>query len=90
MSRITIKANTEDKVHWHNIFTPKYYISKAIGPAGMIISQDKTDYSNLTMDFGKYCQLYLKTRNKMTPRSVGGIVLRPKNNRGHTILCHLR
>ena len=32
MPRIMIEANLEEKVNWHNIFTPKYYISQAIGP----------------------------------------------------------
>ena len=30
--RIMIEANLGDKVHWHNIFTPKDYISQDIGP----------------------------------------------------------
>ena len=77
-----IEANLEDKVHWHNVFTPKYYISQAIGPEGMILCQEKTDYSNLKLDFGQYYQLYEKTRNNMAPRSVGGIAIRPKINRG--------
>ena len=37
------------------------------------------------MDLGKYCQVYENTTNSMTPRSVGGILLRPKNDRGHTM-----
>ena len=77
-----IEANLEDKVHWHNVFTPKYYISQAIGPEGMILCKEKTDYSNLKLDFGQYCQVYEKTKNRIMTRSVGGIALRHKNDRG--------
>ena len=77
-----IKAKLEYKVNWHNIFTPKYYILQTIGPVGMILGQDKLDYSNIKLDFGKYCQVYKNNRNSMTPRSVDRIVLRPKNDRG--------
>ena len=48
----------------------------------MILGQDKPHYSNLKLEFGQYCQLYENNRNKMTPRSVDGIALRPKNDRG--------
>ena len=82
MPRITIEAKLKGKVHLHNIFTPKYYISQAIGPAGIILGQDKPDYSNLKLNFVQYCQVYEKTGNKMTPRSIGGIALTPKNDRG--------
>ena len=43
MPRIMIKANLEEKVYWHTILTPKYYITQVIGPAGMILGQDKPD-----------------------------------------------
>ena len=48
----------------------------------MILGQDKPDYSNLKLDFGKYYQVYKYTRYYMTHRSVGGIFLIPKNVRG--------
>ena len=48
----------------------------------MTLGRDKPDHSNLKLDFDKYCQVYEETRNEMTPRSVGGIELGPKNNRG--------
>ena len=55
---------------------------QAIGPAGMILGQEKSDYSNIKLEFGQYFQVYEKTRNSMTPRIVVGIALRPKNYRG--------
>ena len=90
MPSITIKANLEEKFHCHKIFTPEYYTSQAIGPARMILGQDKPYYSNLKLEFGQYCQLYENNRNNMTPRSVDGIALRPKNDRGSYFLCNLR
>ena len=55
MPRIMMEANLEYKVQW-NIFIPKYYISQAFRPQGMILGQDKLDYYNLKMDFGQYFQ----------------------------------
>ena len=72
----------EDNIHWLNFFTPKGYISQAIGPAGMILGKYKPDYSNLKLEFGKYFQVYEETRKGMTHRSVGGIALITKNYRG--------
>ena len=82
MPRISIKANLEDKVHWNNIFTPKYYILQAIRPSGIILSQDKPDYSNIKLEFSQYCQVYEETSNNIIHRRLGGIELRPKNDRG--------
>ena len=82
MQVITIEANLEDKVHWHNIFTPICYTLQALGPSGMILGQDKSYYSNLKLEFGQCCQVYKNTGNDMTPRILGGIALRPKNDRG--------
>ena len=48
----------------------------------MILGKEKPYYSNLKLEFGKFCQVYENTRNDMTPRSLGGIALRPKNDRG--------
>ena len=73
MPMIMIRANLEEKIHWNNIFTPKDYISQAIGLAGMILRQEKPVYPNLKLDVGKYCQVYEKTRKEMMPRSVGFI-----------------
>ena len=87
MPTIVIKTNTEDKVHWHNLFTSKYYISEAIGTEGIILGQDKPNYSNIKLDLGQYFQVCENTRNNMTSRSVGGISLRPKNDRGSYYLC---
>ena len=55
----------------------------------MILSQNKPDYSNLEQDFGQYCKLYEKTGNKMTPRSVGDIVLRTTKDWGLYYLMSL-
>ena len=82
MPRIMIKANLEYKVHCCNIFNPKYYLSKAIIPEGMILGKDKPDYPHIKLEFDQYCQVYEETRNNMTPRSVVGIALRPKKDRG--------
>ena len=77
-----IKVNPEDMIHCHNTFTPKYYMSQVIGPAGMILGQYKTDNFNIKLEFGQYCEVYEKTSDTMTPRSVVGISLRLKNYRG--------
>ena len=82
MTRTIIEKNLEDKVHWNNIFTPKDFISQAIEPSVMIPGNDKPDYSNLKLGFGKYCQVYEKTGNDMMSRSVGGTALSPKHDRG--------
>ena len=82
MSMIMIEANLEYKFHWDNIFTPKCYISQAIGPAGMILGQEKTDYPNLKLESGQYFQVYKKTRNGTTSMIVGVISLKPKNDSG--------
>ena len=81
MPSMVIKENLKDNVHWHNIFTPKDYILQAIAPEVIILGQDKPDYPNLKLDVVQYCQEYERTRNNMTPRSVGGISLIPKNDR---------
>ena len=80
--RIMIEANLEDKVNRNKSFTPRDYILQSIRPSGMILGQDKPDYPNLKLDFGQYCQVYENTRNDMIPRRVGGIVPRPKRDRG--------
>ena len=43
MPSIMIKSNLEDKVHWHNIYTTKYFTLQDIMPAGIIIRKGKTD-----------------------------------------------
>ena len=40
------------------------------------------DGTSLNLDFVKYCQVYEKSRNDMNPRSMGGISLITKNDRG--------
>ena len=57
-------------------------MSQATGTSEIILSQGKLDKSNLILDYGQYCQVYENTRNNMTPRSVGRITLRTKNDRG--------
>ena len=55
----------------------------------MILGQEKTDSSNIKLEFGQFCQVYEKTRNNMTPRIVGGIALIPINDRGSYFLMSL-
>ena len=56
----------------------------------MILGYYKPDYSNLKLDFGKYCKVYEETINYMTPRSVVGIALKPKNDRGSYYFMSLK
>ena len=56
----------------------------------MILGQYKPYYYNLKMYFGQYCQVYEKTRNNMTPKSVGGTALIPKNYRGSYYFVSLK
>ena len=79
ISGMMIKENLEDKAH---IFTPKDYILQAVRQVGIILGQEKLDYSNLKLHLGPYCQLHEKTRNDMTPRTVVSISLKPKNDGG--------
>ena len=48
----------------------------------MVLGHDRSDYSNITLDFGQYCQVYEKTRDSMTPKSMCGIEIISKNDRG--------
>jgi hypothetical protein len=85
-----IDSNIKDKVHWLNAFIPKGYIHPTMGPAGMILGAEHPNYRNLRVSFGAYCQVFDETTNDMKSRSVGGIALRPKNDRGSYYFMSLR
>ena len=85
-----IKTNLEDNIHWQNKFIPKYYISQAIGSAGMILGQEKPDNPKLKLDFGQYCQVYENTRIGMTPWSVGIIETGTKDDIGSYYFMSLK
>jgi hypothetical protein len=90
MPRVMINENLKDKVSWLNVFKPKDYIHPVTVPSGMILGDKKSDYNNLKLDFGQYCQVYDGTSNDQNSRSVAAIALRPRNNRGSYYFMSLR
>ena len=81
-SKLMVDECLYDIVSVLNDFPHKNGISRNISPAAIVLGRQKLNCSNRKLSFGAYCEVYVRSTNDGTPRSVSSIARRPSNERG--------